>query len=173
MTQNIDEQFAEDFLRQFHGAINAHDASAIAALCHENVVWEDPAAPHTLHGRDEVLSFHKDTMFRALPNARVELIDGPYLMVAKNRISVRLQISGRMDGRLTPPGFAPTKQNLSFETAEFSTFADGLLVQHIVVLNMLDLARQIGAVPEVGTPGDRIGVWLQHVSAFWARRFKN
>lgn len=170
MTRDIDERFAEDFLRRFHGAVNAHDAPAIAALCHENVVWEDPAAPHTLNGRDEVLGFHKDTMFPALPNARVELIDGPYLSVASDRIAVRLRISGRMEGSLTPPGFAPTKQNLSFETAEFSTFTDGLLVRHIVVLNMLDLARQIGAVPEAGTAGDRIGVWLQHVSAFWARR---
>jgi hypothetical protein len=78
-----------------------------------------------------------------------------------------------MEGSLTPPGFAPTKRNLSFETAEFSTFVDSLLARHIVVLNMLDLARQIGAVPEAGTPGDRIGVGLQHVSAFLARRTAN
>jgi hypothetical protein len=37
------------------------------------------------------------------------------------------------------------------------------------MLNMLDLARQIGAVPPAGTLGARIGVWMQHVGAFWAR----
>ena len=172
MTRDIDEQFAADFLHRFHGAVNAHDAPAIAALCHENVVWEDPAAPHTLHGHEQVLSFHRDTMFPALPNARVELIDGPYLSLARDGIAVRLRISGRMEGSLTPPGFAPTMQRVSFETAEFSTFADGLLARHIVVLNMLDLARQIGALPEAGTKADRVGVWLQHVSAYWARRCK-
>lgn len=166
----MEARFAKDFLQRFHGAVNAHDAPAIAALCHENVIWMDPAAPHTLHGRDQVLRFHEDTMFPALPNARVELIDGPYLSLIDDSIAVRLRISGRMEGGLNPPGFAATNQNLSFETAEFSTIADGLLTRHIVVLNMLDLARQIGAIPEAGTAGDRIGVWLQHVSAFWARK---
>lgn len=166
----MEARFAKDFLRRFHGAVNAHDGSAVAALCHENVIWVDPAATHTLHGRDEVQRFHEDTMFPALPNARVELIDGPYLSLIDDSIAVRLRISGRMEGGLNPPGFAATNQNLSFETAEFSTIVDGLLARHIVVLNMLDLARQIGAIPEAGTAGDRIGVWLQHVSAFWARK---
>lgn len=170
MTQVIDERFAAQFLDRFHGAVNAHDAPAIVALCHEDVVWEDPAAPHTLHGPAEVLSFHADTMFPALPNARVELIDGPYLSVTADSIAVRLRISGRMEGGLNPPGFAATMQNLSFETAEFSTFKDGLLARHVVVLDMLDLARQIGAIPEAGTPADRVGRWLQHVSALRARR---
>jgi hypothetical protein len=58
---------------------------------------------------------------------------------------------------------------LSFETAEFSPFEGGLLSRHTVVLNMLDLARQIGAVPRAGTVGDRVGVWMEHVAAFWAR----
>jgi hypothetical protein len=38
-----------------------------------------------------------------------------------------------------------------------------------VILNMLDLARQIVAVPQPGTIGDRIGVWMQHVAAYWSR----
>jgi ketosteroid isomerase-like protein len=171
MTRDIDERFARAFLRQFHGAVNAHDAAAIAALCHENVVWKDPAAPHTLHGRDAVLRFHSDIMFPALPDVRIDIVEGPFLSVAGDSIAVRLRISGRMEGPLTPPGFAPTKRDLSFETAEFSSFTDGLLARHTVVFNMLDLARQIGAVPRAGTVGDRIGLWMQHVSAFWARRF--
>jgi hypothetical protein len=58
---------------------------------------------------------------------------------------------------------------LTFETAEFSRFDNGLLAHHTVMLNMLDLARQIGAVPQAGTLGARIGVWMQHVAARWAR----
>jgi hypothetical protein len=61
---------------------------------------------------------------------------------------------------------------VTFETAEFSRFKDGLLVHHTVVLNMLDLARQIGAAPAAGTMGDRIGVWMQHLAAFRARARK-
>ena len=85
-------------------------------------------------------------------------------------VAVRLRISGTMTGALTPPGFAPTGGALIFETAELSRLdASGLLAQHTVVLDMLDLARQIGAVPQAGSVGARIGLWMQHVAAFWAR----
>jgi predicted ester cyclase len=165
----IDASFASQFLQSLHAAVNAHDAPAIAALCCDDVVWEDPAAPQTLHGRDAVLRFHRDIMFPALPDTRIELVDGPYLALDGTGVAARLRISGTMTGPLTPPGFAPTGGHLAFETAEFSYFKDGLLARHTVILNMLDLARQIGAVPQEGTLGARIGMWMQHVTAFWAR----
>lgn len=64
---------------------------------------------------------------------------------------------------------APTSDTLTFETAEFSRFRNGLLAHHTVVLDMLDLARQIGAVPQAGTLAASVGLWMQHVSAFRAR----
>jgi predicted ester cyclase len=169
MTQVVDASFARQFLQRLHAAVNAHDAEAVAALCCGDVVWEGPGAPQTLHGRDAVLRFHRDIMFAALPDAHIELIDGPYLALDGTGVAARLRITGTMTGPLTPPGFAPTGGRLSFETAEFSRFEDGLLARHTVVLNMLELARQIGAVPQAGTLGDRIGVWMQHVAAFWVR----
>jgi predicted ester cyclase len=169
MPQVVDATFARQFLERLHGAANAHDAPAVAALCHADVVWDDPAASRTLHGRDAVLRFHRDIMFPALPDTHIELIDGPYLALDGTGVAARLRISGTMSGALTPPGFAPTGGRLSFETAEFSHFEGGMLARHTVVLNMLDRARQIGAVPQAGTLGDRIGVWMQHVAAFWAR----
>jgi predicted ester cyclase len=169
MTQVVDALFARQFLQRLHAAVNAHDAEAVTALCCTDVVWEDPAAPLTLRGRDAVLRFHRDIMFPALPDTRIELIDGPYLALDGTGVAARLRITGTMTGPLTPPGFAPTGGHLRFETAEFSQFEDGLLARHTVVLNMLELARQIGAVPQAGTLGDRIGVWMQHVAAFWER----
>jgi predicted ester cyclase len=169
MPQVVDAPFARQFLQRLHAAANAHDAEAVAALCCADVTWEDPAAPETLHGRDAVLRFHRDIMFPALPDTRIELVDGPYLALDGTGVAARVRISGTMSGPLTPPGFAPTGGHISFETAEFSHFKDGLLARHTVVLNMLDLARQIGAMPQPGTFGDRIGVWMQHVTAFWAR----
>ena len=65
MPQVVDAPFARQFLERLHGAANAHDAHAVAALCCTDVVWEDPAAPHTLHGRDAVRRFHSDVMFPA------------------------------------------------------------------------------------------------------------
>jgi predicted ester cyclase len=150
--------------------VNAHDAEAVAALCSEGVVWEDPAAPEPLCGREAVYRFHRDIMFRALPDVRIELVDGPYLSLDGAGVAVRLRISGTMTGPLTPPGFAPTGGPVEFSTAEFSHFDGDLLARHTVVLDMLGLARQIRAVPKAGSLAERISVWLQHIAARRARR---
>lgn len=169
MTQTIDADFAQDFLTRLHAAVNAHDAAAVAALCHTDVIWDDPAASAPLRGRDAVYRFHQETMFRALPDVRIELIDGPYLALDGTGVSARLRISGTMTGPLVPPGFAPTDGALVFETAEFSRFENGLLARHTVVIDMLGLARQIGAVPATGGLGERIGLWGQHLAALLSR----
>ncbi len=173
MSQVVDARFAQQFLEQLHRAVNAHDPDAVAALCCADVVWQDPAAPQTLHGRDEVLRFHRDVMFPALPDTHIELIEGPYMALDGTGVAARLRISGTMTGPLTPPGFAPTGGHLSFETAEFSRFEGGLLSRHTVILDMLDLARQIGAVPKPGSVADRLGLWMQHVAAFWSRSHRD
>jgi len=173
MSQVVDARFAQQFLEQLHRAVNAHDPDAVAALCCADVVWQDPAAPQTLHGRDEVLRFHRDVMFPALPDTHIELIEGPYMALDGTGVAARLRISGTMTGPLTPPGFAPTGGHLSFETAEFSRFEGSLLSRHTVILDMLDLARQIGAVPKPGSVADRLGLWMQHVAAFWSRSHRD
>src|SRR5690606_1493322 len=92
MMQTIDSAFARQFLDQLHAAVNAHDPSAVASLCSETVTWEDQAAPHTLHGREAVYRFHQDTMFPALPDVQVTLIDGPYLALDRTGLAARLRI---------------------------------------------------------------------------------
>ena len=170
MAQQVDDRFARHLLERLHAAVNGHDAEAVAALCTEDVVWEDPAAPEPLRGREAVYRFHRDIMFRALPDVSIELLNGPYLSLDRAGVAVRLRITGTMTGPLTPPGFAPTGGPVAFETAEFSHFDGDLLARHTVVLDMLGLARQIGAVPTPGSLAERFSVWLQHLAARRARR---
>ena len=77
MPQVVDAPFARQFPERLHGAANAHDVDADAALCGADVVWEDPAALHTLHGRDALQRFHGDILFPALPDTRIELVWRP------------------------------------------------------------------------------------------------
>lgn len=169
MADHLDEPFVRQFFQRLYAAVNAHDAAAVAALCAPDIVWHDPAAPAPLCGRDAVRRFHHEGMFRALPDVSVTLIDGPYLSFDHTGVAVRLRIAGTMTGPLTPPGFAPTGGPVSFETAEFSHFEDGLLAQHVVVVDRLALAEQIGAVPGPGSLGERVGLWGQHFAALVAR----
>lgn len=76
MPQVVDAPFARQFPERLHGAANAHDADAVAALC-STVVWEDPAAQITLHGRDALQRLHGDILFAALADTRIELIWRP------------------------------------------------------------------------------------------------
>lgn len=165
MAQPIDEPFARSFLERLYSAVNAHDAEAVAALCTEDVVWIDPAAPHPLNGREAVVRFHRDIMFRVLPDVRIELVDGPYLAFDGTGVAVRSRISGTMTGPMEPPGFAPTWGPVAFESAEFWQFEGGLLARQTVVQDMLALARQVGAVPQPGSLAERVSVWLQRLAA--------
>ena len=165
----MDHRLACERLERLYSAVNAHDAETLASLCSHNVRWNDPAASQPLCGRQAVYLFHRDTMFRALPDVRIEIVDGPYLSLDGTRVAVRSRITGTMTGPLEPPGFAPTGRRVEFETGEFSHFDGELLADHTVVLDMLGLARQIGAVPEAGSRAERVGVWLQHVAAYRSR----
>jgi ketosteroid isomerase-like protein len=165
-----DVHFARDFLDELHAAVNAHDSEAIATLCTEDILWEDPAAPRLLRGRDAVRRFHDDVMFRALPDVRIALIDGPFLSADKKAIAVRTRITGTQTGPFSPPGFAPTNRVLEFETAEFSFFKDAQLARHVVMLDRLVLAAQVGALPPPGSLGERISLRYQHFRAWRARR---
>jgi predicted ester cyclase len=169
VTQQVDARFASDFLERLHAAVNALDAARVAALCCEDVVWDDPAAPEPLQGRRAVYHFHREIIFQAIPDVRIERIGTAFLALDGFGVAVRLRISGTMTGSLTPLDLAPTGRAIEFETAEFSQFEGGLLARHTVVLNMLALARQIGAVSQAGSLGERIGVWMQHVAAHWTR----
>jgi steroid delta-isomerase-like uncharacterized protein len=172
IAQPIDDRFARDFAERLHAAVNAHDAEAVAGLCSEDVLWEDPAAPRPLRGREAVLRFHRDIMFRSLPDARIELVDGPYLSLDRERVAVRSHITGTMTGPMEPPGFAPTGGAVEFETAEFWEFADHLLAHQTVMFDMLALARQVGAAPQPGGRAERFNVWLQRIAARRARRIR-
>lgn len=169
MADHLDQPFVHQFLQRLYAAVNAHDAGAVAALCAPDIAWHDPAAPAPLRGRDAVYRFHHEGMFRALPDVRVTMIDGPYLSLDHTGVAVRLRIAGTMTGPLTPPGFAPTGGPVVFETAEFSRFDGGQLDQHVVVMDRLALAEQIGAVPGPGSLGERLGLWGQHLAALLAR----
>jgi uncharacterized protein (TIGR02246 family) len=161
---------AQSLVARLHDAVNRRDAEAIAALCAPDVQWIDPAAGGVLDGREAVLRFHRDVMFRAIPDVRLRLLEGPHLSGDGSGIAVRVAITGTMTGPLDPPGFAPTGRRIAFETGEFSVLRGDQLQRHVVMLDMLDLARQIGAMPRVGGLADRVGRRLQHLAAWKMRR---
>ena len=163
--RQIDQQFVREFLDRLRVAINSQDADRLASLCTEDVVWEDPGAPEPLRGREAFRDYHRKVLFRAFPDAQVELVDGPYVSLNGTKAAARWRFVGTMLGPVEPPGYAPTGTRIAFETAEFYEFRDGLLSRGAVVMDMLGVGRQIGLIPKPGSFSERIGIFLQRLAA--------
>ncbi len=108
---------------------------------------------------------HDAVAVAALCSADVVWTDPAATVPLRGREAVARFHRDGMTGPLNPPGFQPTGTFVEFETAEFSRLRAGVLCQHTVILDMLDLARQIGAVPKSGGVGERLGIKLQHLAA--------
>jgi predicted ester cyclase len=160
-----------EFFRSYVQAMNAKDAAGIAALCAEDVVWDDSALMGSgpLHGRVAVRDFFDEFLFRPFPDLRFEVLEvvgsGDGTSAAE-----RARFSGTFMRPATAIGLAPTRQPTRFDVAAFFEFRQGKAAHVRVIVDMLDIARQTGAVPIPGTIGDRVVKVLQHLNAFRLRR---
>lgn len=75
-----------------------------------------------------------------------------------------------MTGPLDPPGYAPTNGRVAIEGDDHWVLDDGHVTSCRVLYDQLAVGRQIGALPQPGTSADRVGVWLQRLTARGMRR---
>lgn len=169
MTQRIDETFVRQFMEAWTKAWNANDVGQVASLCTEDIVVHDPAAPGgILKGREE-MSHYFAQVFKAF-TPQWEWLSDPFLGLDGTRAAGWWRMSGTMTGRLDPPGFEPTNGQIQLEGIDIYAFRGDLLAEYTVIFDMLGLGRKIGAAPEPGTFGDRMGLWMQHRKAKTLRR---
>ena len=60
----LDAGFVEEWRSRYSAAWNAHDGEAVASLCTEDVVWQDPALPAPTRGRAAVREFVEAGQYR-------------------------------------------------------------------------------------------------------------
>lgn len=144
------------------------DLDGFAELCTDDVVFVDPAFPNPFEGKAEVVGALR-TIFGAFPDLVYEPVGDP-LISSDETIGTRVHFTGTMRGPLEPPGFAPTNQPIDLHAFELYTLAGDRIERFELFMDTLELGRQIGAVPPQGSPGDRIGVLLQRLTAWRARR---
>lgn len=94
----LDPDFVVDWGRRFGDAWNDHDPDAIAALCHEDVVWNDVAMPGPAHGHEGVREFAAFT-FAAFPDFQVvETADSLFVSPLEPRALVPYRMTGSRRG---------------------------------------------------------------------------
>ncbi|MEQ0558136.1 nuclear transport factor 2 family protein [Amycolatopsis sp. NEAU-NG30] len=93
----------EDFCDRWEKAWNARDADAVAALCAEDLVYDEPALAETAHGSDALRRFVTH-MARAYPDFAFTRV-GYYAEIARPAVVVAWHFTGT---------FARTGQRVEF-----------------------------------------------------------
>src|ERR671916_75777 len=94
---------------------------------------------------------------------RFEMVDGPYLRPGAPEAAFYWKGTGTHTGPLDPPGFAPTGKRLEFHGADFHEYRDGKVARLRIVFDMMDVARQMGTVPQPGSAAEKAGAAAQRL----------
>ncbi|TMK39458.1 MAG: polyketide cyclase [Actinobacteria bacterium] len=156
---SVGQDFVEDFVARWLAAWNSHQAEQVLGMMGEDVVYDDSAWPRTMHGHADVREFLAHS-WRAFPDMRFELADGPFLHPSEPRAAFHWRGDATHLGPIDPPGLAPTGKKLGFQGADFHEYSDGKLARLRIVFDVAHSMRQLGALPPPGSPGERLSTRL-------------
>ena len=157
------------FCARYLAAWNDHDATAMAALVTDDVVWEDPVLPEPARGVLAVQEFMRAS-WTGFPDLRFDASEYPHRSVEGDQVAWRWRMRGTMTGPLDPPGFAPTGRAMEVDGVDLWILRDGRISRYRAFYDMNDVARQLGIVPAPGSAAERGMVALQRLQARLGRR---
>jgi steroid delta-isomerase-like uncharacterized protein len=167
--QAVSPEFVAEFLPRWESAWNGHRAEEVLALMTEDIVYDDTAWPRTMRGHADVREF-LDHTWRAFPDLRFETLEDPYLSAEGPRAAYYWRGTGTNTGPIDPPGIPPTGRRMEFEGADFHEYRDGKVARLRIVFDMADCMRQLGALPQPGSRGEKAMAALARVQAKLRRR---
>src|SRR3954454_11271686 len=168
-TTDADALDLAQFCARYLAAWNGHDATAMADLVTDDIVWEDPALPGPARGVPAVQEFMR-AAWVTFPDLRFDETDDPHCSFDGERVAWRWRMRGTMTGPIRPPGFAPTGRAMEVEGVDLWTMRDGRIARSRAYYDMNELARQLGIAPPPGSTGERVVVALQKLQARLLRR---
>jgi steroid delta-isomerase-like uncharacterized protein len=160
--QELDLAWVEDFAKRWEAAWNSHEHARLLDLMTDDIVYDDSVWPTTMRGHGDVHGF-LDYVWRAFPDLRFEMVDGPYIVPGQPKAAFYWKGSGTHTGSLDPPGFAPTGNRIEFEGADFHEYREGRVCRLRIVFDMMDVTRQLGLMPKPGSPVEKAGAAAQRL----------
>jgi steroid delta-isomerase-like uncharacterized protein len=164
-----DPTFVEDWGKRYLEAWNSLDADGVAAMCTEDVAWNDPALPEPAHGREGVRAFVRATA-DAFPDFHVEELGQPHISAEEPPALSRYRMTGTMLGPWEYSNLAATGRGIDVLGVDEWTFRGELMSHYRTYYDSLDMARQLGILPPAGSGADRAMAGLQHLHARFLRR---
>ena len=165
----VDREFLDDFGQRWLEAWNSQDADKVLACMAQDIVYDDDAWPTTMRGHAEVREF-LEHIWRAFPDMRFEVVDGPYIDPASPKVAWYWRGFATHTGPLEPPGLAPTGKRVEFEGGEFDEYRNGKLVRLRMVFDVADSMRQLGVLPAAGSRAEQAIALLAGLRARFRRR---
>jgi steroid delta-isomerase-like uncharacterized protein len=148
-TSQLDPGFVDDFVRRFYEAWNALDADAVAALCTEDVLWDEPILPEVARGPDEVRAFVEATRV-ATPDFHIERLSEPYISATEPKVLLPYRMTSTQLGTWSYTRLLPTGMRIDAPAVDEWTFRGNLLSHYCTYYDTLDTCRQVGIIPPWG-----------------------
>ena len=91
-------------------------------------------------------------MFRAMPDFKMEIVD---LVAYGDKAAVRWHATGTFNGPGKFEGLDATGARVDMEGCDLLTIREGLIRENRAYMNATEMARQLGAMPPAGSPGEK------------------
>lgn len=155
---------------RYEAAWHAKDADGFLACHTEDAVWETPLFyPDGIARGHAAIRAECQRAWRGMTDLRYETHD-LFVSLDGRRAAQLWAGRFRLTGPVDPPGYAPTNQPVALTGVSVWELRGDRLSRVSEYFDALGPARQIGLIPAPGTPGERIGVLLQHLAARRMRR---
>lgn len=135
---------------------NSHDLEGVLALVTDDFVYEDPSmlGDHIV-GKAQFADF-LEALWRAFPDLAFDVPSTPYVAVIGTGMAVPWRTTGTFTGDFkggpSPLALAPTGRSFDLRGVDLYEYRDGLLDRWVSVVDSMDLARQLGLVPDRHSP---------------------
>jgi steroid delta-isomerase-like uncharacterized protein len=92
------------------------------------------------------------SLFKAFPDYEMEIVD---MVAYGEKAAVRWKATGTFSGTTKFEGLEPNGAKIEIEGLDLLTIRDGLIRENRAYTNATEIARQLGAMPPAGSPGER------------------
>lgn len=153
--------------RGYFEAVAARDVEAMASF------WQ-PGTLDVIHGLAELrvpedLRSWFGNLFAAFPDFSFEILD---VVSGGEKAAVHWRATGCFDGSARFEGLMPNGARVDVQGCDVLTVRDGLIVRNDAYMNGAEMARQLGALPPVGSPPEKAMTGLLNLKTRIAARRK-
>lgn len=156
---------ASEIVKRYFTALSDHDLDAAVAC------WAPGATDH-LVGQAELIApegirAYFASLFEAFPDFRFQVTD---TTTSRNRVALRWRASGTFAGPGTFQGFQPNGARFEISGCDVATVSDEKIQHNEGYVDSAALARQLGFLPQAGSPAEARLARLANLRTRLARR---